>query len=142
MLGRSLARAVRPRLSRGLATGETYDMVVIGGGPGGYPTAIKAGQLGMKVACIEMRGRLGGTCLNVGCIPSKALLHSSHLYAEAAKYADPKNPGPHGISAANVKMDLDKLMKHKAKTAPRLSLPAIPRRTHAHTCPPPSPRRD
>ena len=137
MLGRSLARAVRPRLSRGLATGETYDMVVIGGGPGGYPTAIKAGQLGMKVACIEMRGRLGGTCLNVGCIPSKALLHSSHLYEEAAK-----GWGPHGISADNVKMDLDKLMKHKAKTAPRLSLPAIPRRTHAHTCPPPSPRRD
>ena len=92
MLGRSLARAVRPRLSRGLATGETYDMVVIGGGPGGYPTATKAGQLGMKVACIQMQGRLGGTCLNVGCIPSKALLHSSHLYEEAAK-----GWGPHGI---------------------------------------------
>jgi len=116
MLGRSLARAVRPRLSRGLATGETYDMVVIGGGPGGYPTAIKAGQLGMKVACIEMRGRLGGTCLNVGCIPSKALLHSSHLYEEAAK-----GWGPHGISADNVKMDLDKLMKHKAKTVTGLT---------------------
>ena len=134
MLGRSLARAVRPRLSRGLATGETYDMVVIGGGPGGYPTAIKAGQLGMKVACIEMRGRLGGTCLNVGCIPSKALLHSSHLYEEAAK-----GWGPHGISADNVKMDLDKLMKHKAKTAPRLSLSPPPpvEPTHTHARPPP-----
>ena len=54
-----------------------YDLVVIGGGPGGYVAAIKAAQLGMKVACVEKRGALGGTCLNVGCIPSKALLHSS-----------------------------------------------------------------
>jgi len=67
--------------------------------------------MGMKVACIEKRGRLGGTCLNVGCIPSKALLHSSHLYEEAAH-----GWGPHGISAENVKMDLDKLMAHKDKT--------------------------
>ena len=61
----------------------TYDLVVIGGGPGGYVCAIKAAQLGLKVACVEKRGSLGGTCLNVGCIPSKALLQSSHLYHQA-----------------------------------------------------------
>ncbi len=60
-----------------------YDLIVIGGGPGGYVCAIRAAQLGMKVACVEGRGALGGTCLNVGCIPSKALLHASHLYSEA-----------------------------------------------------------
>jgi dihydrolipoamide dehydrogenase len=95
---------------------EAYDVVIIGGGPGGYPAAIKAGQLGLRVACIEKRGRLGGTCLNVGCIPSKALLHSSHLYEEAAH-----GWGPHGISAENVKMDLDKLMQHKNKTVTGLT---------------------
>lgn len=62
---------------------EKYDVVIVGGGPGGYVAAIKAAQLGFKTACIEARGTLGGTCLNVGCIPSKALLHSSHLYDEA-----------------------------------------------------------
>src|SRR5579864_9395431 len=62
-----------------------YDVVVIGGGPGGYNAAIRAGQLGLKVACVEMRATLGGTCLNVGCIPSKALLHASELYEMAGK---------------------------------------------------------
>lgn len=98
------------------APAEPYDVIVVGGGPGGYPAAIKAGQLGLRVACIEKRGRLGGTCLNVGCIPSKALLHSSHLYEEAAH-----GWGPHGISADNVKMDIDKLMAHKAKTVTGLT---------------------
>ena len=60
-----------------------YDVIVIGGGPGGYVAAIRAAQLGMKTACVEMRGSLGGTCLNVGCIPSKELLHASHLFEEA-----------------------------------------------------------
>lgn len=100
---------------------EPYDVVIIGGGPGGYPAAIKAGQLGMRVACIEMRGTLGGTCLNVGCIPSKALLHSSHLYEEAAH-----GWGPHGISADNVKMDLNKLMAHKVNSLPTLSTDSAP----------------
>ena len=59
------------------------DVVVIGGGPGGYVAAIKAAQLGLKTACIEKRGTLGGTCLNVGCIPSKALLNTTHKYHEA-----------------------------------------------------------
>ena len=62
-----------------------YDVVIIGGGPGGYNAAIRAGQLGLKVACVEKRATLGGTCLNVGCIPSKALLHASELYEKAGK---------------------------------------------------------
>jgi len=63
----------------------SYDLVIIGGGPGGYNAAIRAGQLGLKTAIIESRGKLGGTCLNVGCIPSKALLHASEYYEAAAK---------------------------------------------------------
>jgi dihydrolipoamide dehydrogenase len=66
------------------AQAPQYDVVIIGGGPGGYNAAIRAGQLGLKVACIEMRETLGGTCLNVGCMPSKALLHASEMF-EAAK---------------------------------------------------------
>lgn len=64
---------------------ETYDIIVIGGGPGGYNCAIRAGQLGLKVACVESRKTLGGTCLNVGCIPSKSLLHATALYETAQK---------------------------------------------------------
>ena len=62
-----------------------YDLVVIGGGPGGYVGAIRAAQLGLKTAIVEARGALGGTCLNVGCIPSKALLQSSHHFEVAEK---------------------------------------------------------
>ena len=72
---------------------EQYDLVVIGAGPGGYVAAIRAAQLGMKVACVEKRPTLGGTCLNVGCIPSKALLDSSELYHLAKERF-----GRHGIS--------------------------------------------
>src|SRR5690349_9038656 len=65
----------------------SYDLVIIGGGPGGYNCAIRAGQLGLKTAIVESRGKLGGTCLNVGCIPSKALLHASEYFEAAASGA-------------------------------------------------------
>lgn len=74
---------------------ESYDVIVIGAGPGGYNAAIRAGQLGLKVACVEGRETLGGTCLNVGCMPSKALLHASELYAAAS------SPGSASGSARN-----------------------------------------
>lgn len=93
-----------------------YDCVVVGGGPGGYVAAIKAAQLGMKTACVESRGSLGGTCLNVGCIPSKALLHSSHLY-DHAKH-DFKT---HGISVSDLSVDLSKMMKNKSKAVTGLT---------------------
>ena len=90
---------------------EQYDLVVIGGGPGGYVAAIKAGQLGLKTACVEMRGSLGGTCLNVGCIPSKALLNSSHHYHDARHhFAD------HGINVGEVTMDVGRMLEAKAAT--------------------------
>lgn len=87
---------------------DTYDVVVIGGGPGGYVAAIRAAQLGLKTACVEMRGTLGGTCLNVGCIPSKALLHASELFDEA-------NVGmeKYGIKTGKVSVDLKQMMNHK-----------------------------
>ncbi|MBT5187077.1 MAG: dihydrolipoyl dehydrogenase [Kordiimonadaceae bacterium] len=87
---------------------DNYDVVVIGGGPGGYVASIRAAQLGLKVACVEMRGSLGGTCLNVGCIPSKALLHASELFDEANGGMD-----KFGISTGKVSIDVSKLMDHK-----------------------------
>jgi dihydrolipoamide dehydrogenase len=87
---------------------STFDLVVIGAGPGGYVAAIRAAQLGMRVACIEKEASLGGTCLNVGCIPSKALLDSSELYHQA-KHEFPR----HGIQAADVKLDLGAMMARK-----------------------------
>lgn len=89
---------------------DTYDLVVIGGGPGGYVCAIRAAQLGMKVACVEKRGALGGTCLNVGCIPSKALLHTSHVYEMAAHHM-----ADIGVEAKGVSLDLGKMLAHKDK---------------------------
>lgn len=89
---------------------EQFDLVVIGGGPGGYVAAIKAAQLGMKVACVEKRGALGGTCLNVGCIPSKALLQSSYLYEEAGQHF-----AKHGIQVKGLSVDLATMMDHKSK---------------------------
>lgn len=88
---------------------EVYDVVIIGGGPGGYNCAIRCGQLGLKTAIIEMRSTLGGTCLNVGCIPSKALLHASEYYAAAQnEFADM------GIEVSGVKLNLEKMMAQKA----------------------------
>jgi dihydrolipoamide dehydrogenase len=87
-------------------TEVSYDLVVIGGGPGGYVAAIRASQLGMKVACVEKRGSLGGTCLNIGCIPSKALLHSSELFEEAVHGAK------HGI-IGKISLDLKAMLARK-----------------------------
>ncbi len=88
---------------------QEFDLVVIGGGPGGYTGAIRAAQLGMKVACVEKRKTLGGTCLNVGCIPSKALLNFSEKYEDAREhFADI------GINT-NVKLDLEKMLAKKNK---------------------------
>jgi dihydrolipoamide dehydrogenase len=95
---------------------KTYDLVVIGGGPGGYVAAIRAAQLGMTTACVEGRGRLGGTCLNVGCIPSKALLHSSEKYAEAAH-----GLAAHGIGLTDVTLDLGTMMARKGKVVDDLT---------------------
>ncbi|MBI0151313.1 FAD-dependent oxidoreductase, partial [Bifidobacterium sp. M0353] len=80
----------------------------MGAGPGGYVAAIRAAQLGMKVACVEKRKTLGGTCLNVGCIPSKALLYASEQY-EAARHQFEKL----GVVVKNVSVDLKKMQEHK-----------------------------
>ncbi|HKB39749.1 MAG TPA: dihydrolipoyl dehydrogenase [Gemmataceae bacterium] len=87
---------------------EQFDVVVIGAGPGGYVAAIRAAQLGMKVACVDRRAALGGTCLNVGCIPSKALLDSSELFVQTKSHL-----GQHGIKVGGVQLDLPALMSRK-----------------------------
>ncbi|MHA2272230.1 MAG: dihydrolipoyl dehydrogenase [Candidatus Hodarchaeales archaeon] len=92
-----------------------YDVVVIGGGPGGYVAAIKAAQLGARVACVELPGELGGTCLNWGCIPTKALIESSLKYIEAKESLN-----QHGVFADNVRFDLEKINKFKEATIKRL----------------------
>ena len=95
---------------------DTYDLIVVGGGPGGYVAAIRAAQLGMSVACVDQRGTLGGTCLNVGCIPSKALLQSSHHFAAASdEFA------AHGVQTGAVKLDLAAMMKRKDKVVEDLT---------------------
>jgi dihydrolipoamide dehydrogenase len=87
---------------------DSYDVIVIGSGPGGYVCAIRAAQLGFKVACVEKRATLGGTCLNVGCIPSKALLHASEKYHEAHGLL-----AQMGVKVKGVELDLPAMMKHK-----------------------------
>jgi dihydrolipoamide dehydrogenase len=89
---------------------QLFDLVVIGAGPGGYVAAIRAAQLGLKTACVEGRETLGGTCLNVGCIPSKALLVSSEKYEEARHHL-----ALHGVKVEGVSLDLPTLMAHKSK---------------------------
>ena len=93
-----------------------FDLIVIGAGPGGYVAAIRAAQLGMKVACVEKEQTLGGTCLNIGCIPSKALLNSSEKFAEISKHSE-----EHGISTGKVELDLSKLMQRKNKIVKQLT---------------------
>ncbi len=89
---------------------QSFDVIVIGAGPGGYVCAIRAAQLGMKVACVEKRATLGGTCLNVGCIPSKALLHSSESFEEATHgFSD------HGIVVGGVSLDLARMQARKGE---------------------------
>lgn len=95
---------------------DQFDLVVIGGGPGGYVAAIRAAQLGMRVACIEKRAALGGTCLNVGCIPSKALLDSSELYALARHRFD-----HHGIKISPPELDLGRMLARKDEVVASLT---------------------
>ncbi|EGD77289.1 dihydrolipoyl dehydrogenase [Salpingoeca rosetta] len=95
---------------------QEYDLAVIGGGPGGYVGAIKAAQLGLKTVCIEKRGKLGGTCLNVGCIPSKSLLNNSRIYHQALH--DMKN---RGVEVSDVKLNLDTMMGAKEKAVEQLT---------------------
>ncbi len=89
---------------------NSFDVLIIGGGPGGYVAAIRAAQLGLKTACVDKRGSLGGTCLNIGCIPSKALLQSSHHYAEARQHF-----ALHGIKLGKIELDLPTMMARKQK---------------------------
>ena len=90
---------------------NNFDVIIIGGGPGGYVCAIRAAQLGLKTACVESRGALGGTCLNVGCIPSKSLLNLSENYHKAKK--DFSNQG---IEISDIKLNVSKMMSNKEKS--------------------------
>lgn len=93
-----------------------HDLIIIGAGPAGYVAAIRAAQLGLNVACIEKEAALGGTCLRVGCIPSKALLEASEKYVEAGKHF-----AGFGIKVENVKLDLPEMLKHKDKIVESLT---------------------
>ena len=93
----------------------SYDVIIIGSGPGGYVCAIRCAQLGLKTACVEGRETLGGTCLNVGCIPSKALLHAAKVIDDAAAMAD------HGVVFGPPKLETDKLVDWKNKVVGRLT---------------------
>ncbi|XP_043461126.1 dihydrolipoyl dehydrogenase, mitochondrial [Leptopilina heterotoma] len=108
-----MKRVINPALSaiqqRRYASSLDADLVVIGAGPGGYVAAIKAAQLGMKTVCVEKNPTLGGTCLNVGCIPSKSLLNNSHYY----HMAHSGDLNQRGVIVDNVKLDLDKLLQQK-----------------------------
>jgi len=95
---------------------NAFDLLVIGAGPGGYVAAIRGAQLGFKTACVDSGAALGGTCLNVGCIPSKALLHSSELYHQAKS-----NLGAHGIKVGGVSLDIAAMLAHKDKVVSDLT---------------------
>src|SRR5437660_3974189 len=97
-------------------TTKEHDLVVIGAGPGGYIAAIRAAQLGMNVACVEKEPALGGTCLRIGCIPSKAMLESSERFWEA-KQELPK----HGVRAGEVSLDLETMLRRKDQVVTTLT---------------------
>jgi len=90
---------------------NNFDVIVVGSGPGGYVCAIRSAQLGLKTACVETRKTLGGTCLNIGCIPSKSLLNSSEMYHKAQKEFNNL-----GIETGNIKLNLSKMMSNKNKS--------------------------
>src|ERR1700758_2146944 len=95
---------------------DRYDVAIIGAGPGGYVAAIRAAQLGLKTACVESRGALGATCLNIGCIPSKALLQSSEKFAAAGREL-----AEHGVKVGEVALDLASMMGRKDKVVTTLT---------------------
>jgi len=99
-----------------MAEDSVYDLIVIGAGPGGYVAAIRAAQLGMAVGIVDKSKSLGGTCLNIGCIPSKALLESSELYYRSLNHFQ-----DHGIQAGSVKFDLNRIMERKRKVVEQLT---------------------
>jgi dihydrolipoamide dehydrogenase len=99
-----------------MAEAKAYDLVVIGGGPGGYTAAARAAQLGLKAACVEKQPRLGGVCLNVGCIPSKALLDSSEYFHLARTHL-----AEHGIKTGELAMDLGRMMARKDQVVQELT---------------------
>ena len=99
-----------------MTAADTYDLIVIGSGPGGYVAAVRAAQLGLKTACIEKSSRLGGVCLNVGCIPSKALLDSSEYYHLAKDHF-----AAHGIKTGRVSLDLAVMMARKEQVVSELT---------------------
>ncbi|HZG44268.1 MAG TPA: FAD-dependent oxidoreductase, partial [Longimicrobium sp.] len=87
---------------------DTFDLIVLGGGPGGYVAAIRAAQLGLKTACVEKENALGGTCVRVGCIPSKALLDSTELFDQIRHKSE-----LHGISVGEPSMDVGRMLARK-----------------------------
>ena len=103
-----------------MSASSSFDLIIIGAGPGGYVCAFRAAQLGLKVALVEKRATLGGTCLNVGCIPSKALLASSEHYVFAKQHA-----AEHGVKLGSVELDLATLLKKKDAVVTKLVLQII-----------------
>ncbi len=117
---------------------DPYDVIIVGGGPGGYVCAIRAAQLGLKVACVEKRGTLGGTCLNVGCIPSKALLQSSHHFEVANEEF-----AAHGVNTGKVTLDLKTMLGRKDKVVDDLTkgIEYLLKKTRSITSSAPAPLR-